>query len=107
MNEEFLIYERIVQKETSRVYSKLKQNIVETLSQLTKLISYPIGWDCRIHRHDNKQSDGEVPVILEFWGIRSTPLLPSFPSPLWPGVVASDRNLSTGQMELNCVIMIN
>ena len=26
-----------------------------------------------------KQSDGEVPVMLELWGIRSIPLLPSLP----------------------------
>ena len=24
--------------------------------------------------YDTKQSDGEVPVVLEFWGMRSTPL---------------------------------
>ena len=29
--------------------------------------------------------------MLEIWGIRSNPLLPSFPSPLWPGVVAPDK----------------
>ena len=42
-------------------------------------------------RYDTKQSDGEVPVILELWGMRSTPSLPSFPGPLWPGVVAPDK----------------
>ena len=26
--------------------------------------------------YDSKQSDGEVPVILELWGMRSTPSLP-------------------------------
>ena len=30
----------------------------------------------------------------------STPSLPSFPDPLWPGVVAPDRDLSMGQIEL-------
>ena len=29
------------------------------------------------------QSDGEVPVMLELWGMRSTPSLPSLPGPLW------------------------
>ena len=29
--------------------------------------------------------------MLELWGIRSTPLLPSLPGPLWPGVVAPDK----------------
>ena len=41
--------------------------------------------------YDTKQSDGEVPVMLEFWGMRSTPSLPLLPGPLWPGVVVSDR----------------
>ena len=35
----------------------------------------PVGWGCRIHSsnecsgYDTKQSDGEVPVILELWGM--------------------------------------
>ena len=40
--------------------------------------------------YDTKQSDGEVPVMLELWGVRSTPLLPPLPGPIWPGVVAPD-----------------
>ena len=47
-------------------------------------------------RYDTKQSDGEVPAMLELWGMRSTPSLPSLPGPLWPGVVAPDRALSMG-----------
>ena len=35
--------------------------------------------------YDTKQSDGEVPVMLELWGIRSTPLLPSLSGQFWPG----------------------
>ena len=46
--------------------------------------------------YDTKQSDGEVPAVLELWGMRSTPSLPSLPGPLWPGVVAPDRTLSMG-----------
>ena len=42
--------------------------------------------------YDTKQCDGEVPVMLEFWGMRSTPLLPSLPGPLWPGVVAAGKS---------------
>ena len=73
----------------------------------------PVGWGCRIHRlllcrgvrlppakkcpgYDTKQSDGEVPAMLELWGMRSTFLLPSLPGPLWLGVVAPDRALSMG-----------
>ena len=73
----------------------------------------PVGWDRRIHRlnlcrgvrlpqrypeYDTKQSDGEVSVTLELWGIRSTSSLPSLPGPLWLGVVAPDRVLYIAQM---------
>ena len=44
--------------------------------------------------YDAKQSDGEAPVM---W---STSLLPSIPGPLWSDVVAPDRVLSLGQLEL-------
>ena len=43
-----------------------------------------------------KQSDGKVPAVLQLWGMRNTPSLPSLPGPLWPGVVAPDRALSMG-----------
>ena len=36
-----------------------------------------------------------------------TPLLPSFPGPLLSGVVAPDRVLSVGQIEIIGVIMLN
>ena len=83
----------------------------------------PIGWGCRIHQlflckmvplplnkcpgYDTKQSDGEVPVMLELWGIQSTPSLPFPPGPFWPGVVAPDGVLSLSQIELNCVLTLN
>ena len=83
----------------------------------------PIGLCCRIHRlhlcrgvrpspnkclrYDSKQSNGEVPVMLEIWGIQSTPSLTSLPGPLCPRVVAPDRVLSIGQIELNCGLMLN
>ena len=41
---------------------------------------------------DTKQSDGEVPAMLELWEMRSTPLLPSLQGPLWPGLVAPDKD---------------
>ncbi len=40
--------------------------------------------------YDTK-SDGEVPVMLEVWGMQSNPLLPSLLSSLRSGVVAPDR----------------
>ena len=71
-----------------------------------------VGWGCRIHRlhicrevrplpnecpgYDTKQSDGEVLVMLELWGIRSNPSLSLLPGPLWPGVVATDKALFMG-----------
>ena len=71
----------------------------------------PVGWGCSIHWlhlcrgvktpnecpvYDSKQSDGEVPVMLGLWRIRSTPSLPLLPGPLYPGVEAPDRALSMG-----------
>ena len=38
-------------------------------------------------RYDTKQCDGEVPVILGLWGMRSTTSLPFLPGPLWHGIV--------------------
>ena len=46
-------------------------------------------------------------LMVRLWGMWSTPSLPSLPGPLWPGVVAADRALSMGQIELNCVFMLN
>ena len=43
----------------------------------------------------DKQFD-EVQVMLELWGMRSTPSLPSLPGPLWPRTGAPDRALSMG-----------
>ena len=40
-------------------------------------------------RYDTKQSDGEVPVMLELRRKRCTP---SLPGPLWSGVVALDMS---------------
>ena len=74
-----------------------------------------IGWGCTIYQlrlrrgvrpHPNEcpeyhsNSDGEVPVILKPWGMQSTPSWPSLQSSLWSGVVALDRVLSMGQIEL-------
>ena len=57
--------------------------------------------------YDTKQPDGEVPVMLELWQMRSTPSLPSLTGPIRPGVVLTDRALPMGQIELNCVLMLN
>ena len=48
-----------------------------------------------------------VPVMLELWGMQSTPSLPSLPDLLRPEVIAPDRFLSCVQIEINCVLMLN
>ena len=58
-------------------------------------------------RYDTIQPDGEAPVMLEFWRVWCTSLLLLLPGPLWPKVVAPDRVLYMGQIELNCVLMVN
>ena len=55
--------------------------------------TYPHN-ECPIY--DTKQSDGEFPVMLEFGGVRSTPSLPLFSGPPWPGMVTLDRALCMG-----------
>ena len=80
----------------------------------------PVGWGCRIHQrhicrgvrhpqwvswYDTKRSDGKAQVML--WGMRSIPSLPLLPDPLWPRMVASDRALSIGWIELDCILMLN
>ena len=45
--------------------------------------------------------------MLELWGMRSIPLLPLLPGPLWPEEVEPDSVLSKLQIELNCVLMLN
>ena len=65
-------------------------------------------WGCRIHQlhrsrvswYDTKQSDGEAPVMLELCEMQNTPSLPSLPGPLSPRVIAPDRILSRGQIDL-------
>ena len=56
------------------------------------------------HGYDTKQSDSEISAMLEIWGMRNAPSLPSLPGPLGPGVVASDRVVSMGQIEVNCIL---
>ena len=83
------------------------KNILFIIS--TSLINCPVGWSvcvwntltAPLHRgktplnecpgYDTKQSDGEVPAMLELWGMQSTPLLPLLLGPLWPRVVAPDK----------------
>ena len=45
-------------------------------------------------------TNGEAIVMLELWGMQSTPSLPLLLGPLWSGVVAPDKVQSMGQIEL-------
>ena len=45
--------------------------------------------------------------MLELWEMQSIPSLPLLPGPLWPRVVVPDRVLSIGQIEVNCILMLN
>ena len=83
-----------------------------------------VSWGCRIYTncfsaegvrlplahecpgYDTKQSESEVPLMLELWGKRSTPSWPLLPGSLWPRVVAPNRVLSMSQIELNCILML-
>ncbi len=56
--------------------------------------------------YDTKQFDGEASVMLELWGMQSTPSLPLLPDPLCHRMVAPDRALSMGKTELNCVLKL-
>ena len=100
------------------LFTRLKRKKQRLFESLT----CSIGWGYRIHRlflyrgvrhfneyrrFDTKQSDGEVPVMLELWKMQITLSLPLLPSPLGLGVVAPDRVLSLDQIGLNSVLMLN
>ena len=57
--------------------------------------------------YGTKQSDGKAQVMLELWGMQSSLSLPSLSFPLRPGVLAPDKVLSMGQIELNSILMLN
>ena len=57
--------------------------------------------------YDTKQSNGKVPVMLELWEMQSIHSLPSLPGSLWPQMIAHDMILSMGQIEQNCVLLLN
>ena len=100
-----------------------KKEILLSCSCVKKTVYCPVGWGCRIYWqhlsrgvrpppqrvswYDTKQSDGKVPVMLELWGMQSTPLLPSLPGPLWPGVVAPDKGPIYGLNRTNGILMLN
>ena len=114
--------EHPVRMELTIIYKWLLISLVDLLN-VTWSLFCPVGWGCRIHRllfcsgvrppsnecleYDTKQSDGEGPVMQELWKTQSTTSFPSLPGRLRPGVVATDRVLSIGKIELNCVLILN
>ena len=78
-------------------------NTLTTFLQQDKILP-PTANECP--EIDSKQSDVEVPVMLEIWVIQSTPSLSALPGSLCPSVGAPDRVLSMGQIELNCELML-
>ena len=79
------------------------------LSWLISLCQIPsLYTDCtECSGYDIKQSDGEVLVMLELWGMRSTPSLPLLPGTLWPEMVAHYRALSKCEIELHTYVKLN
>ena len=51
--------------------------------------------------YDTKQFDGEIPVMLELWGMQRNHSLPSLTGSTLARSVAPDRVLSMGQIDLN------
>ena len=83
------------------MYSTAPANWAAKSLSKTSINNCPVGWGCRIHRlllcrgvrpppnecpgYDTKQSDVEVPAMLELWGMQSTPSYPLLPGPLSMG----------------------
>ena len=105
------------------VYVPIWKCMSESVYRVSQNRCCTVGWGSRIHRlhlfrgvrplpnecpwYGTKRSDGEVLVMPELWGMRSTPSLPSLPCLLWLGIVVPDRVLSMDQIELNGVLMLN
>ena len=54
--------------------------------------------------YETKQSDGEVPVMVELWGVHSTSSIPSLPGPLDSGpVYGSNKTKLRTYAKLNCL----
>ena len=103
----------VCNKKRKPVFIKRKWNRV-IFSRATILSFQPVHLCRRVRPapnkcsgYDTKQSNGEIPVMLELWGMWSTPSLPSLPGPLWSRVVAPERVLSMGQIEQNGILMLN
>ena len=72
------------------------QIVKKSLAQLTGAVEYTdcisVDFPNECPEYDIRQSDGKAPVMLEFWGMWSTSSLLLLPGPLWPKVVASNKD---------------
>ena len=76
-----------------KVYLAQSAGIVEYTDCTSAKVMIPAN-KCR--GYDTKQSDCEIPVMMELWGMQGTSSLPLLPGTLLPRVVAPDRALSMG-----------
>ena len=85
--------------------SRLKEGCRIHQLHLSRGVRHPPPNKCP--RYDTNKFDDDVRVMLELWKMQSTPSLPSLPGLLWPGVVAPNRVLPMGQIELSCLLLLN
>ena len=85
---------------------------------MKRTLPHPVSWGFRIYLlhlcrglrplpNEFCVYDGEVTEMPVLWGMQSTPSLPSLPGQLRSGVVAPDKVLFMGQIEINCVLVRN
>ena len=100
-----------------RIQTRLVWGCSPALQPLHNRDSCPVGWWGLQNDNDCFSPEGQdcqqVSWIWHkpvwWWGSRNAEYLslPLLPGPLWPEVVAPDRVLSMGQIELNCVLILN
>ena len=105
-----LHYDRCIVEFSLRMTTKVLTSCIHRLFYRQRLptciLTQCVLTENRIHRlhlcKGVRLPPSECPVILVLWEIRSTSSLPSLSGPLGLEVVAPDRVLSMGQVELNC-----
>ena len=81
--------------------------VVSCISFVITAKTFPSTLPTSVQGITLEKPDGEGLAMLELWGMRNTPLLPSVSGPILPGVIELDRVLSMGQIELNCRLMLS
>ena len=76
---------------TQRVILREYSWLINSIAQSAGAVEYTNCFSAEGVRHLQRVFWIEVPAMLELWGMRSTPLLPSLLGPFWPGVVAPDK----------------